>query len=35
LTAAALWGPFGRDDLEAGEPDYWLARPAEVAELLL
>ena len=33
-TAAALWGPFGKDDLEAGEPDYWLARPADVPELL-
>lgn len=23
-TGAALWGPYGRDELSAGEPDYWL-----------
>lgn len=34
-TAAALWGPFEKADLEAGEPDYWLARPSDVVELLL
>ena len=34
-TAAALWGPFGREELAAGEPDYWLGRPTEVVELLI
>lgn len=24
-TAAALWGPFQRERLEAGRPNYWLA----------
>jgi pyrophosphatase PpaX len=34
-TAAALWGPFGRDHLESASPDYWLERPAELVGLLL
>jgi pyrophosphatase PpaX len=34
-TDAALWGPFGRDDLAAGEPDLWLSRPADLARILL
>lgn len=29
-TAAALWGPFTREDLEAGEPDHWLTAPEDV-----
>lgn len=34
-TAAALWGPFGREDLTDGAPDYWLAEPPAIGELLL
>jgi pyrophosphatase PpaX len=30
LTAAALWGPFSREDLEPGEPDHWLMQPEDV-----
>jgi pyrophosphatase PpaX len=33
-TAAALWGPFRRDQLEAAAPDYWLERPSDLAELV-
>jgi pyrophosphatase PpaX len=33
-TAAALWGPFTRADLEAGEPDYWLEQPADLVNIL-
>jgi phosphoglycolate phosphatase-like HAD superfamily hydrolase len=33
LTAAALWGPFTRSQLEPGEPDFWLEDPADVLEL--
>jgi pyrophosphatase PpaX len=33
-TAAALWGPFGRDHLEDAEPDYWLEQPAELLKLV-
>jgi len=33
LTAAALWGPFARGQLEPGEPDFWLEDPADVLEL--
>ncbi len=32
-TAAVLWGPFGRSDLEDLKPDYWLERPADLARL--
>jgi pyrophosphatase PpaX len=32
-TAAVLWGPFGRSDLEDLAPDYWLERPADLATL--
>jgi pyrophosphatase PpaX len=32
-TAAALWGPFSRTDLEPRAPDYWLTRPADLASL--
>ena len=33
-TAAVLWGPFGRADLEPTAPDYWLEHPAELVSLL-
>lgn len=32
-TAAVLWGPFGRADLEESHPDVWLERPDEVLRL--
>ena len=32
-TAAVLWGPFDRSDLEDLAPDYWLERPADLARL--
>jgi pyrophosphatase PpaX len=32
-TAAALWGPFGRADLDDLAPDYWLERPADLTLL--
>jgi pyrophosphatase PpaX len=32
-TAAALWGPFSRADLEPQAPDAWLARPADLTAL--
>ncbi len=32
LTAAALWGPFGRSDLEDLAPDYWLEVPEDLAQ---
>ena len=33
-TAAVLWGPFGRGELEGAEPDYWLERPGELLALV-
>ena len=33
-TAAVLWGPFTRAHLAPAEPTYWVARPADVLELL-
>jgi len=33
LTAAVLWGPFTRSDLEPHEPDYWLEDPSEIERL--
>jgi pyrophosphatase PpaX len=33
-TAAALWGPFGREHLELASPDYWLETPADLVRLL-
>jgi pyrophosphatase PpaX len=33
-TAAALWGPFERQRLEEGRPDYWLRDIDEMLELL-
>jgi pyrophosphatase PpaX len=35
LTGAVLWGPFGRNDLEAAEPDYWLETPEHLERLVL
>ena len=32
-TAAALWGPFDRAQLQDLEPDYWLERPEDLAAL--
>jgi pyrophosphatase PpaX len=34
-TAAALWGPFGRDHLESASPDYWLERPGDLLALMI
>jgi pyrophosphatase PpaX len=31
---AALWGPFGRSDLEASAPDVWLEQPAELVDFI-
>ena len=33
-TAAVLWGPFGRADLEPSTPDHWLEKPEDVLRLL-
>jgi pyrophosphatase PpaX len=33
-TAAALWGPYSRAQLEPTGPDYWLAEPGELLEVL-
>jgi pyrophosphatase PpaX len=33
-TAAALWGPFGREYLERANPDYWLKKPQDLVLLL-
>lgn len=33
-TAAVLWGPFGREHLEATRPDYWLETPADLLGIL-
>ena len=32
-TAAVLWGPFSRADLEGSKPDFWLERPTDLAHL--
>lgn len=32
-TAAALWGPFGREHLELATPDYWLETPEDLLTL--
>ena len=32
-TAAALWGPFERCDLEPYNPDYWLGTPEDIAAI--
>lgn len=33
-TAAALWGPFERPDLEEHEPDFWLEQPEDITRIL-
>ena len=33
-TAAALWGPFGRAQLEGASPDYWLETPQDLVDLV-
>jgi pyrophosphatase PpaX len=33
-TAAVLWGPFGRGDLETTLPDYWLETPVDLLPIL-
>ena len=33
-TAAALWGPFTRDDLRGSRPDYWLEAPADLLTVI-
>ena len=33
-TAAALWGPFSRVQLEEAEPNYWLETPKDLVELV-
>ncbi|HEX4560537.1 MAG TPA: pyrophosphatase PpaX [Gemmatimonadales bacterium] len=32
-TAAVLWGPFSRSDLEDLRPDYWLEHPTDLNSL--
>ena len=32
-TAAVLWGPFDRSNLQDLEPDYWLEHPHDLAQL--
>jgi pyrophosphatase PpaX len=34
LTAAVLWGPFRREDLEPGAPDFWVEQPEAVLEVV-
>jgi pyrophosphatase PpaX len=34
LTAAALWGPFGRSHLDGAAPDFWLESPSDLTGLL-
>lgn len=33
-TAAVLWGPFGRAELESSKPDHWIESPQEILYLL-
>lgn len=33
-TAAVLWGPFTREQLEPTEPDFWLERPGDLLSLV-
>jgi pyrophosphatase PpaX len=35
MTAAALWGPFGRSHLESADPDFWLETPRDLIALML
>jgi pyrophosphatase PpaX len=32
-TAAALWGPFERTDLEPYSPNYWLNEPTDILRI--
>jgi pyrophosphatase PpaX len=32
-TAAATWGPFSREKLEAARPTYWLETPEQILDL--
>jgi hypothetical protein len=32
-SAAALWGPFERAQLERTEPDHWLVTPVDILAL--
>ena len=32
-TAAALWGPFTRDQLQPAEPNFWLEQPADLVRV--
>jgi len=34
-TAAVLWGPFSRVDLDPAGPDHWLEKPADLIPLLV
>jgi pyrophosphatase PpaX len=34
LTAAALWGPFGRSHLDRATPDFWLDAPSDLTTFL-
>lgn len=34
LTAAVLWGPFQRRQLEQAQPDYWLETPSDLVRLI-
>jgi hypothetical protein len=34
-TGAALWGPFGRADLEESAPTHWLGSIEELVQLVL
>jgi pyrophosphatase PpaX len=33
-TAAALWGPYSREDLSPADPDHWLDAPEELDSVL-
>jgi pyrophosphatase PpaX len=33
-TAAALWGPFSRDELAVAHPTYWLSGFGELRQLV-
>jgi len=33
FTAAALWGPFTRAQLEPAGPDFWPEHPSEITRL--
>jgi pyrophosphatase PpaX len=35
LTAAVLWGPFGREELQPAGPDFWIESPEELGRLIL